>query len=696
MVGAHSSGGSIRIGKILGKRYELLEILGSGVISTVYKARDRHKSKANSEEHYVTVKVLNKQYQSTQAWLLALAQVLRKCKYLNHPNIAKGRGIRHDGATVYLLMEYLSGESLGQKISSGRAEGMPVRQALRIVNEIGRALIHAHERGILHNDLKPANVFLTDSGQVKVIDFGIAHTLRKTAKENESASHFGPDDYSVSTPSYASPELLDLKKTDSRADVYALACIAYELLAGRHPFGRVRATGARDSALELRPSPAFTKNQWSILQKALAFNQKERTPTVEEFLAGFNTSATWQRRVSLTAGIIALAVAVSFFYSRSQIPQIEDWSAEPEAPVTPNLTDSGDRDQLVSLSGPVPQPKEVVELIVETQITADEQNVPEQTAIADDVEQITDDVEQVTDGEKLMSEQEITVTERSSPAQDNKVWPAEIENVPIVQTADEQLLVQPIVADGKSWVVQPEKSVARDDEFAAITEMPFKPIAEKGLPDSEESQSPDAFGQSLPDAIGQSLREKMTQAITETQALDEALPEREKAAYHKKIPHSISRPPVVINEFMTSNDQTISDAQGGYDDWIELYNRTQETIDLSGRYLSDNPKKLKQWRFPNGTRIGPNSYLLIWADRSSSYTDMTAQPPELHANFELSRRAEQILLVDSDENGNAIIDRISYGRQREDWSMERYPNGTGEFSITHAPTPGRANLKPRR
>lgn len=679
MVGAHSIGGSVRPGKVLGKRYELLEILGSGVISTVYKALDRHKFKANSEGQFVTIKVLNKQFQSTEAWVLALAQVLRKYKYLNHPNIAKCRGIRHDGATVYLLMEYLSGESLGQKISSGRAEGMPVRQALRIVNEIGRALMHAHERGIVHNDLKPANVFLTDSGEAKVIDFGIAHILRKTAKDNEDASHFGPDDYSVSTPSYASPELLGLKKTDSRADVYALACIAYELLAGRHPFGRVRATGARDYGLELRPSPAFTKNQWSILQNALAFNQEERTPTVAEFLAGFNASANWVHRISLTAGIIAFAVAVSFFYSRSQTPQIER-SAEPETLITPNLTDSSDRDQFVSPRGSVPQPSAVVELIAEAQMPADEQNVPEQVEIAYDIEQITD-------GLKLMSEQEIPVSERSSPAQDNKVWPAEIETESIMQTADEQLLVQPIAAAGKSGSVQPEKPVARNDEFAAITAMPYKPIAEKALPDSEESQ--------FPDASGQSLREEMTQATTETQTRDEGLPEREKAAYRIKPPRSLSRPSVVINEFMTSNDLTIADSRGGYHDWIELYNLTQETIDLSGLYLSDNPKKPKLWRFPNGTRIGPYSYLLVWASRSSSHTDMTAQSPELHANFQLSRSAEQILLVDSDENGNAIIDRISYGRLLEDWSMGRYPNGIGEFSITPAPTPGTANSKPR-
>jgi hypothetical protein len=145
------------------------------------------------------------------------------------------------------------------------------------------------------------------------------------------------------------------------------------------------------------------------------------------------------------------------------------------------------------------------------------------------------------------------------------------------------------------------------------------------------------------------------------------------------------RPPVVINEFMASNSQTISDSQGGYDDWIELHNLSAETVDLSGYYLSDDSKKPKKWRFPNGTKIGGHSYLLIWADKGYYYTEGAAGV--LHTNFDLSRFGGEILLIDKDENGNAVLDRVSFGRQREDISMGRSPDGS--FTTQHAPTPDR-------
>jgi tetratricopeptide (TPR) repeat protein len=153
----------------------------------------------------------------------------------------------------------------------------------------------------------------------------------------------------------------------------------------------------------------------------------------------------------------------------------------------------------------------------------------------------------------------------------------------------------------------------------------------------------------------------------------------------KPPPVSEPRPPVVINEFMASNSQTISDSQGGYDDWIELHNLSAETVDLSGYYLSDDSKKPKKWRFPNGTKIGAHSYLLIWADKGYYYTEGAAGV--LHTNFDLSRFGGEILLIDKDENGNAVLDRVSFGRQREDISMGRSPDGS--FTTQHAPTPDR-------
>jgi hypothetical protein len=130
--------------------------------------------------------------------------------------------------------------------------------------------------------------------------------------------------------------------------------------------------------------------------------------------------------------------------------------------------------------------------------------------------------------------------------------------------------------------------------------------------------------------------------------------------------------PLVINEFMASNESTISDEWGEYDDWLELYNSSNSSIDLSGFYLSDNLEIPEKWQFPNGVSIGAGSYLLIWLDG-----DDIAQGP-LHTNFRLSADGESIILSDGSLN---LIDSYTFGLQITDISMGRFPNGIGSFQF---------------
>lgn len=132
---------------------------------------------------------------------------------------------------------------------------------------------------------------------------------------------------------------------------------------------------------------------------------------------------------------------------------------------------------------------------------------------------------------------------------------------------------------------------------------------------------------------------------------------------------------VVINEFMASNDATVADQDGEYNDWIELYNNGTSSIDLEGYFLSDDATDLTQWTFPAGTVIEPGSYLMVWADNDEDQTG-------LHANFKLSASAESIFLLNASEE---IIDEVSYVDQTTDISYGRYPNGTGNFQ-TMSPT----------
>jgi hypothetical protein len=135
---------------------------------------------------------------------------------------------------------------------------------------------------------------------------------------------------------------------------------------------------------------------------------------------------------------------------------------------------------------------------------------------------------------------------------------------------------------------------------------------------------------------------------------------------------------VVINEIMATNTKTAADPKGQFDDWIELYNKATTEVDISGWFISDNPDNRGKWKFPQGTKIPANAYLIVWADEDSSQNTATS----FHANFKLSAAGETVLLCQKD---TAILDQAVFGQQSADISFARKPNGTGNF-VTLTPT----------
>lgn len=129
--------------------------------------------------------------------------------------------------------------------------------------------------------------------------------------------------------------------------------------------------------------------------------------------------------------------------------------------------------------------------------------------------------------------------------------------------------------------------------------------------------------------------------------------------------------PVVINEIMASNQAAVTDPNGQYEDWIELYNNSADPVDLSGWYLSDNYSNLTKWAFPDGTTIPGNGYLIVWADEDQSQ-------PGLHASFKLSAGGESLYLLDAQQR---IGQEVTFGQQQADQGYARVPNGTGDFVI---------------
>ena len=163
-----------------------------------------------------------------------------------------------------------------------------------------------------------------------------------------------------------------------------------------------------------------------------------------------------------------------------------------------------------------------------------------------------------------------------------------------------------------------------------------------------------------------------------------SMAESNPSSFRVKSMISENESPVIINEFMASNTNSFKDPQGDYDDWIELLNTTENKIDLSGWHLSDNKENPRKWQFPEGTSIAANEYLLVWADENGSAAE------GLHANFKLSSKGEFLSLTSPDEQGNLIMDMITFGTQSKDISFGRISKKDETFHPM-TPTPGTSN-----
>lgn len=276
---------------VLRDRYELLSILGRGSSSTVYRALDRHRARLADEARFVAVKVLKLDYQKRPEALAALEREFHQAQSLSHPNIVSVFDLDRDGGTYFIVMELLQGELLADVMA--RLHGPMQRQhALALISSVGAALAHAHRRDIVHADLKPRNIMITSTGEVRVLDFGFA---RHRPLDLHSASAF--DATPISAPAYASVERVNGSEPHPSDDVYSLACIAYELLSGEHPFGGRSAVLARANGRRPRNISGLTRKQMLALNRALLWSRGERKIDVVDLLAGLGCSEAPNRFV---------------------------------------------------------------------------------------------------------------------------------------------------------------------------------------------------------------------------------------------------------------------------------------------------------------------------------------------------------------------------------------------------------------
>lgn len=318
--------GHVQVGDVINERFVLEEQIGRGGMGRVFKALDRRRMEARSCTPYVAVKVMSAPGLDVEAATVAMSREVQRSQALTHPNIVRVNDFDRDGATVFATMELLEGTPLRAHIDRAGPRGISGAHARRIIRQSAHALAHAHRHGILHADFKPSNVFITKEGDVKVIDFGIARAYGPAA---------GPvyqrlsDAQAMSgiTPTYASPEMLAQQAPDPRDDVYALGCVAYEVLTGRHPFDRLPASRARDLGRRPAKPERVSRREWAALKGALRFDRAARTATAQAFLAAFGERDSRPATRSPRAALVSTAALLGSLLWLPSMPASGDVSA---------------------------------------------------------------------------------------------------------------------------------------------------------------------------------------------------------------------------------------------------------------------------------------------------------------------------------------------------------------------------------
>ena len=304
---------------VLKNRFVFEELLGSGGMGAVYKAKDLLKIEAQDREPYVAIKVLSDEFKSHPEAFMALQRESRKSQKIAHPNIVNVHDFDRDGDTVFMTMEYMEGKPLDKLISQYRGIGLPIEDVLKILSGICAALTYAHAQKIIHSDFKPGNIFVGLNGVAKVFDFGIARAVAKAENREESLDDktvFDAGKLGALTPAYASLEMLEGKTPDVRDDVYALGCIAYELFTGEHPYNRVHADEAKRRKLKPKKIPGLKKHQWLAIERAIAFERENRTESVEEFWYEFNKKTSYTLYIVIALLISTVAGGAAYYEYR--------------------------------------------------------------------------------------------------------------------------------------------------------------------------------------------------------------------------------------------------------------------------------------------------------------------------------------------------------------------------------------------
>lgn len=265
-------------GKLLGNRYEIIEKIGNGGMATVYKA------KCHVLNRYVAVKVLKDEFTTDEEFIKRFAAEAQSAASLAHPNIVSIYDVGNEGSLYYIVMELIKGKTLKEIINED--EMLPWKWSVNIAIQIASALETAHKNNIVHRDIKPHNIIITEDGIAKVTDFGIAKAV-----SNSTITAFGT---TIGSVHYFSPEHARGGFTDAKSDLYSLGVVMYEMLTGKVPFDAdtpvsVALKHMQEDPVEpikLNPEIPIAVNK--IIMKAMKKDTNLRYQTATEMLRDLN------------------------------------------------------------------------------------------------------------------------------------------------------------------------------------------------------------------------------------------------------------------------------------------------------------------------------------------------------------------------------------------------------------------------
>jgi eukaryotic-like serine/threonine-protein kinase len=333
------------IGEVVADRYELEELVGRGGMSSVFRAHDR------LLERNVALKILHEQYLQDDDYVDRFRREARAAAQLSHPNIVTVIDRGEQNGRQFIVFEYVEGENLKQVID--RTGPLPVRDALVVALQMGRALAFAHEHGLVHRDVKPQNVLLNGDGRAKVTDFGIARSL-----DVEGVTQSGTV---VGTSDYIAPEQAQGEHADAKSDVYSFGCVLYELLTGEVPFpgdnfvavamrhindpppnvlnrrhdvpARVAASVARAMAKE--PEDRFASMDELVAELEACMREIVGEDRAETMVIGPRPPSPGRRRVVWPIAVVVAAVVVIGAAVAAALVLGGDEEAKSEAPAAP-------------------------------------------------------------------------------------------------------------------------------------------------------------------------------------------------------------------------------------------------------------------------------------------------------------------------------------------------------------------------